>query len=101
MDDWERDELVANMMNVLGQCERHTQERMIWHFFLIDDDYATRVGEGLGIKAADGAHLHTLPNRTLTEEDQRRLEKLGNSPPRKLTGQKITGSVPTKRDSTI
>ena len=101
MEDWERDDLVANMIDLLGQCERHTQERMIWHFFLIDDDYGSRVGDGLGIKAADVAHLQPLPSQTLTEEDQRRLENLGNNPPRKLTGQKITGSVPNKRDSRI
>ncbi len=97
MEDWERDDLVTNMITLLGQCERHIQERMVWHFFLVDDDYGNRVGEGLGIKAGDVAHLQPLANQTLTDEDQRRLANLGNNAPRTLTGQKITGSVPNRR----
>ncbi|HEX2119234.1 MAG TPA: catalase [Acidimicrobiales bacterium] len=101
MEDWEREDLVDNMINLLGQCERHTQERMIWHFFLIDDDYGRRVGDGIGIKAGDVAHLQPLPNQTLTEEDKRRLANLGENPPRKLTGQKITGSVRNVRHNLV
>jgi len=101
MMDWERDDLVANFIELFGQCERMTQERMIWHLYLIDDDYGNRVGEGIGIKAADVAHLEPLPKQQLTEEDQRRLANLGNNPPRKPTGEKITGSVPVLRLSEI
>ena len=97
MEDWERDDLVSNMITLLSQCERQIQERMVWHFFLVDDDYGNRVGEGLGIKAGDVAHLQPLPSQTLTDEDQRRLANLGNNAPRTLTGQKITGSVPNRR----
>ena len=97
MMDWERDDLVSNMITMLGQCERHIQERMIWHFYLVDDDYGNRVGEGLGIKASDVAHLTPLPKQQLTEEDQQRLSNLGNNAPRKPSGDKITGSVHVKR----
>ena len=93
MMDWERDDLIHNMVDQLGQCDRHIQERMVWHFYLIDDDYGNRVGEGLGTSAADVAHLEPLPKQQLTDEDQQRLSNLGNNPPRKLSGQKITGSV--------
>jgi catalase len=93
MMDWERDDLIHNMVDQLGQCDRHIQERMIWHFYLIDDDYGNRVGEGLGISAADVAHLEPLPKQQLTDEDQQRLSNLGSNPPRKLSGRKITGSV--------
>jgi catalase len=70
---------------------------MIWHFYLVDDDYGNRVGEGLGIKASDVAHLTPLPKQQLTEEDQQRLSNLGNNAPRKPSGDKITGSVHVKR----
>jgi catalase len=79
MMDWERDDLVHNMGTLLGQCERDVQERMLWHFFLIHDDYGTRVGEALGITADDVRHLAPLPGQLLTDEDKRRLEKLGNN----------------------
>jgi catalase len=97
MMDWERDDLVSNLVDLLGQCERHIQERMIWHLYLIDDDFGNRVGEGLGIKASDVAHLQPLPKQQLTEEDQQRLANLGNNPCRQQSGSTITGSVHVKR----
>ena len=93
MVGWERDDLINNFVDQLGQCDRHVQERMVWHFYLIDDDFGNRVGEGQGIKAADVAHLDPLPKQQLTDEDQQRLSNLGSNPPRKLSGRKITGSV--------
>jgi catalase len=49
MPDWERDDLVANMIDLLGQCERQIQERMVSHFTQCDPDYGRRVAEGLGV----------------------------------------------------
>jgi catalase len=77
MQEWERDDLVHNMIDLLGQCERDVQERMLWHFFLIHDDYGKRVAEGLGMSAEDVKHLEPLPGQVLTDEDQQRLQKLG------------------------
>ncbi|WP_046862785.1 catalase [Microvirga massiliensis] len=79
MMDWERDDLVHNMGTLLGQCERDVQERMLWHFFLIHDDYGNRVGKMLGMTADDVRHLEPLPKQVLTDEDKRRREKLGNN----------------------
>lgn len=79
MMDWERDDLVKNMGDLLGQCERDVQERMIWHFLLVHDDYGRRVGDALGITADDVRHLQPLAGQTLTDEDQRRLGNLGNN----------------------
>ena len=77
MLEWERDDLVKNMGGLLGQCERDVQERMLWHFFLVHDDYGTRVGNALGLTAADVKHLPPLPGQLLTEEDKVRLASLG------------------------
>src|SRR5690606_25719956 len=77
MMDWERDDLVHNMISNLSQCERDVQERMLWHFFLIHDDYGHRVAEGLGMSADDVRQLAPLAGQVLTEEDQQRLQKLG------------------------
>ena len=79
MMDWERDDLIQNMGDLLGQCERDVQERMLWHFFLIHDDYGQRVGKALGLSAKDVLHLAPLPGQVLTDEDQRRLSKLGQN----------------------
>ena len=79
MMDWERDDLVLNMGTLLGQCERDVQERMIWHFLLVHDDYGTRVGQIIGITADDVRNLPPLPKQVLTDEDKRRLQNLGNN----------------------
>jgi catalase len=79
MMDWERDDLVKNMGNLLGQCERDVQERMIWHLLLVHDDYGTRVGKAIGVSAEDVRHLSPLPGQILTDEDQERLRNLGRN----------------------
>ena len=79
MMDWERDDLVLNMGTLLGQCERDVQERMLWHLFLVHDDYGSRVAGMLGMTADDVKHLQPLPKQVLTDEDQRRLKTLGKN----------------------
>jgi catalase len=97
MEDWERDDLVRNMINQLRQCDRAVQERMVWHFLLAENELGLRVGEGLGIGPDDVRHLRPLASQTLTEEDLRRLENLGNNPPRDVTGLTMTHCVPNER----
>jgi catalase len=79
MMDWERDDLVKNLGDLLGQCRRDVQERMLWHLFLVHDDYGTRVGRAIGLTANDVRHLEPLAGQLLTGDDQARLEKLGNN----------------------
>jgi catalase len=52
-EQWERDDLVRNLVDNLMQCEGHIQERMVWHLSQCDQEYGTRVAEGLGISVAD------------------------------------------------
>jgi catalase len=92
---------VKNLGDLLGQCERDVQERMIWHLLLVHDDYGNRVGKAIGVSAGDVSHLAPLAGQVLTDEDKARLKKLGN------TGDKIdpaawgkwTSSVPNHRAS--
>jgi len=79
MMDWEREDLCHNMGTNLSKCERDVQERMLWHFFMIHDDYGARVGKMLGMTADDVRHLKPLETQVLTQEDQQRLSKLGNN----------------------
>src|SRR3712207_4849997 len=53
MMQWERDDLVKNLGDLLGQCERDVQERMVWHLLLVHDDYGNRVGRAIGLSAED------------------------------------------------
>ncbi len=79
MLDWERDDLVKNLGDLLGQCERDVQERMLWHFFLVHDQLGRRVGEALGLSARDVRGLTPLPGQVLTDDDRARLASLGDN----------------------
>ncbi|MBE1532271.1 catalase [Actinomadura algeriensis] len=97
MEDWERDALVDTFAGQLSQCERPVQERMVWHFLMVEDDLGLRVGERLGIGPDAVAHLEPLPGQTLTDEDRRRLGNLGKNGPRDIGGLKMTHCVPNER----
>ncbi|MBG0817717.1 catalase [Planomonospora sp. ID82291] len=97
MEQWERDDLVHNFVTLLAQCDRPIQERMVWHFLLVEDDLGLRVGEGLGIAPDDVAHLEPLAGQDLTDEDRERLSRLGKNGPRDVTGLRMTHCVPNQR----
>lgn len=52
-EDWERDELISNMVDALAQCKPDIRERMISHFTQADADYGRRVAEGLASVPTD------------------------------------------------
>jgi len=97
MEQWERDDLVHNFVTLLSQCDRPIQERMVWHFLLVENDLGLRVGEGLGINPEDVAHLEPLASQDLTDDDRVRLANLGKNPPRDVEGLTMTHCVPDER----
>jgi len=99
-EQWEKDELVANLVGGLSQCDRPIQERMVWHWLLAEGELGQRVGEGLGISADDVRHLPPLQTQTLTEEEQQRLSNLGKNGPRDVSGLTMTHCVPNERVQT-
>ncbi|SEL88026.1 catalase [Blastococcus sp. DSM 46786] len=96
-EQWEKDDLVANLTGALQQCRREIQERMVWHFFLCEDEWGQRVGDALGITADDVRGLPPLQTQTLTEEEQQRAANLGKNGPRDVTGLVMTHCVPNER----
>jgi catalase len=96
-EDWEKEDLISNLVGALSQCDRHIQERMVWHFFMCDDEYGQRVGEGIGISVDDIRHLEPLPTYPLNEEEQQRYENLGKNGPRNVEGLQMTHCVPNER----
>ena len=46
---WERDDLITNLVDNLRQCDKPIQERMVWHFMQCDQEYGARVAQGMGI----------------------------------------------------
>ena len=53
-EDWERDDLINNLVNTLQPVEKHIQEKMIELFSQCDEDYGRRVREGLQQGNANG-----------------------------------------------
>jgi catalase len=95
-EQWEKDDLVANLVDALSQCDRPIQERMVWHWFMADDELGQRVGDGLGISADDVRHLEPLATQTLTEEEEQRRQNLGSNGPRDVSGLTMTHAVPNE-----
>jgi catalase len=54
-EDWERDELISNLVGALSECAPVIQDKMIRHFSLADPDYGRRVAEGLGRSVSSAA----------------------------------------------
>ncbi|GAA4191337.1 catalase [Microbacterium oryzae] len=96
LEQWEKDDLVLNFVTLIGQAARAVQERMVWHFLMVDDELGLRVGEGLGISVDDVRHLEPLQSQTLNEEELQRLANLGANGPRDVTGLKMTHVVPNE-----
>ncbi|WP_328813146.1 catalase [Rhodococcus sp. NBC_00297] len=100
MDQWEKDDLVANLVANISEATREVQERMVWHFFMADDELGARVGEGLGMSADDVRGLEPLASQTLSEEEDRRRANLGKNGPRDVADLQMTHCVPNERATT-
>jgi catalase len=87
---------VANLVDALSQCDRPIQERMVWHWYLCDDELGQRVGEGIGITADDVRHLKPLQSQGWGPAEQQRLDNLGNNGPRNVEGLTMTHCVPNE-----
>jgi catalase len=96
-EDWEREEMIANYIDALSQCDRAIQERMVWHMYMAEDEWGQRVGEGIGVSLEDVKGLKPLATQTLSESDQQRLANLGNNGPRDVAGKVMTHCVPNER----
>ncbi len=92
-EQWEKDDLVANLVDALSQCDRHIQERMVWHFFMCEDELGQRVGDGIGTSADDVRGLDPLPHQTLTDAELQRAANLGKNGTRSIKDQVMTHTV--------
>lgn len=101
MGEWERDDLVKNLVANISEATREVQERMVWHFLMCEDELGERVGEGLGITVDAVKTLEPLPTQALNDEERRRLENLGKNGPRDVDGHTMTHCVPDERVTVV
>ena len=69
-EDWERDDLIANIVGDLKQCPENIQLRMIWHFWHCDEDYGQRLAQGVGVDLEKAKALPPLPGRPAPGDDR-------------------------------
>ncbi|WP_247828654.1 catalase [Arthrobacter antioxidans] len=96
LEQWEKDDLVGNFVTLIGQAARAVQERMVWHFYLVDDELGARVGDGLGIAVDEIKDLPPLASQTLSEDELTRLKNLGSNGARDIEGLTMTHCVPNE-----
>jgi len=96
-EQWEKDDLVANLVDALTQCDRHIQERMLWHLYMCEDELGARVGEGIGIGLDDVKDMEPLATQSLSDDEEERRRNLGNNGPRDVSGHEMTHCVPNER----
>ncbi|MEA2153938.1 MAG: catalase, partial [Solirubrobacteraceae bacterium] len=96
-EQWEKDDLVANLVDALTQCDRRIQERMLWHMYMCEDELGARVSEGIGIALEEVRDLGPLATQTLSDEEQERVRNLGSNGPRDVSGHVMTHCVSNER----
>ncbi|GGC56704.1 catalase [Siccirubricoccus deserti] len=62
-EDWERDDLIANLGADMQACPEEIALRMVWHFWHCDPDYGTRVAQAAGIDIERAKALPPLPGK--------------------------------------
>ncbi len=68
-EDWERDDLIANITADLKECPEDICLRMIWHFWHCDADYGQRLAEGVGVDIEKAKALLPLEGRAAPGEN--------------------------------
>ena len=77
-EDWERDELISNMVGALAQCKPDIRERMISYFTQADADYGRRVSEGLAsVPTDDSATVQPKHEPSVEQAEKRSRETDG------------------------
>jgi catalase len=72
--DWERDDLIENLVTTLAPAQKHIQDKMVEMFTLCDEDYGRRVSEGLkksaSMKADKGPIGSTKSHEAVKQAEQ-------------------------------
>jgi catalase len=53
-EQWEKDDLITNLVNTLAPAQQHIQDEMVTLFTQCDEEYGRRVREGLAAANTDG-----------------------------------------------
>ncbi|CCH52322.1 Catalase [Fibrisoma limi BUZ 3] len=75
-EDWERDDLINNLVDALSGAEQHIQDKMVELFSQCDEDYGRRVREGL--QQAGDRQKHGQVNNEANQEAVQKAEEMAH-----------------------
>ncbi|MRH44207.1 catalase [Aquibacillus halophilus] len=78
-EDWERDDLITNLVNTLKPCDPRIQQKMVDMFTECDEDYGHRVAEGLKMGMNNDGSMNTEHSEEIAPT-KGKLPKHGGSP---------------------
>src|SRR5699024_778593 len=74
-EDWEKDELISNLVGDLSECDKRIQDKMVALAESADEDYGRRLREGLANKVKDGSSRNPLGNKDAEKAPDAAIEK--------------------------
>ena len=95
-EQWEKDDLVANLTGRSRQCDRPIQERMVWHLLMCEDELACGSARASASGRTTCATSSRWPTQTLTDAELERAANLGKNGPRDVSGLTMTHCVPNE-----
>ena len=75
-EDWEKDDLINNLVNTLVNANKVIQDKMIENFTKADEDYGRRVAEGLAKARKNIAEVGAPSGASKTEEGVAQAEQV-------------------------
>ena len=80
-EDWEKDELINNLVNDLSKCDKRIQEKMIELAEQADEEYGRRLREGLEKAVKDDSGGGPLGAKDSDKAPEEAIEKAKDSDP--------------------
>ncbi|HLR68892.1 catalase [Virgibacillus alimentarius] len=74
-EDWEKDELISNLVGDLSECDKRIQDKMVALAESADEEYGRRLREGLANKVKDGSSRNPLGNKDAEKAPDEAIEK--------------------------
>lgn len=78
LTDWERNDLINNLVNTLAPCRPHIRERMVELFTRCDPEYGRRVAGGLAMHTERTGSVGAPIGSTQADEAVEQAERMGH-----------------------